>query len=85
LKQIHTNENAALLGTVSSVLFHRGIRVFLPLVASTFIAALLLQLNPHPGGKSTFSAQMWGWYARCKSSSISGIQMAAPLMFEVNG
>lgn len=63
LKQIRANENAALLGTVSSALFRRGIRLFLPLVASTFIGALLLQLNLRPGGKPTISAQMWEWYS----------------------
>ncbi|KAE9378786.1 acyltransferase [Stipitochalara longipes BDJ] len=63
LKQIRSNNKAALLGTISSALFRRGIRLFLPLVASTFIGAVLLQMNFRVGAAPTFSAQMWEWYS----------------------
>jgi peptidoglycan/LPS O-acetylase OafA/YrhL len=62
LKQIRSDEIAAHLGTVSSALFRRGIRLFLPIVASTFIGAILLQINFRCCAAPTFSDQMWEWY-----------------------
>jgi hypothetical protein len=62
LKQIRSNENTALLGTVSSALFRRGIRLFLPIVASTFIGSILLQMNYRCCAAPTFPWQMWEWY-----------------------
>jgi len=66
LKQIRSNENAALLGTISSALFRRALRLFLPVFVSTFLGAILLQMNFRQGGAPTLSAQLWAWYSELK-------------------
>ncbi|KAK0115878.1 hypothetical protein ONS95_012925 [Cadophora gregata] len=66
LKQLRANEHAAVLSTVSSALFRRAMRLFLPVLGSTFIGQILLWIDLRPGGSTTFAAQMGVWWTELK-------------------
>jgi peptidoglycan/LPS O-acetylase OafA/YrhL len=60
LKQIRARNHTALQATLSSSVFRRGLRLFLPTTASTFMVLILIQTG-WMGSPMPFWAQVWDW------------------------
>ena len=68
---IHAGEQAKLADNLSSALFRRWLRLFIPIISTTFVFmtivhALDLQtdgIKPH----TTYSGAMWAWYTEIKN------------------
>ncbi|TVY85912.1 hypothetical protein LAWI1_G008891 [Lachnellula willkommii] len=69
LKQIHTQQFSALAGTLSSSVFRRALRLFLPSIAVSFIMALTLHFglsdDRYGGQFFQLSSQLRDWLSMC--------------------
>ncbi len=54
LKQMRSHSDAPLLQTLSSAVFRRGLRLYLPITAATFIAMLLVRMGAFQIGHEVF-------------------------------
>jgi peptidoglycan/LPS O-acetylase OafA/YrhL len=61
LKQVRARNHSALQTTLSSSVFRRGLRLFLPTTASTFLVMIFIQTGWIGGALPTFWAQFWDW------------------------
>ncbi len=62
LKSIHALSLDKCYTVLSSSVFRRPIRLFLPCVVSTFLVAFLIQYGYHAGEKKeSLAAQLWNW------------------------
>ncbi|KAK3368517.1 acyltransferase family-domain-containing protein [Podospora didyma] len=75
LSLIHAGEQAKLADNLSSATFRRWIRLYMPLIATTFI---IMSLWHSFGGiwvdgaepKSSYGEELWAWYAEVKNYSF---------------
>jgi peptidoglycan/LPS O-acetylase OafA/YrhL len=67
--QIHSKQYASLISTISSSVFRRALRLFLPSIATLFVMALAVYYSISDGRYAPQSAsllsQLWHWYYVC--------------------
>ncbi|KAF4637089.1 hypothetical protein G7Y89_g997 [Cudoniella acicularis] len=81
LRQIRNRQFEGLLDTLASATFRRGLRLFLPIVASTFLTMIVFRLGWYiksptmPAMQPSFIAQFsdWWWHIILLSNPTTGI------------
>ncbi|KAI1611816.1 acyltransferase family-domain-containing protein [Exophiala viscosa] len=72
MAMIHAGEHLRLGDNLTSALFRRWLRLYLPVVCTTFLYMSswhLFKYRADPEPKSTYTEELWSWYAEFKNFS----------------